>query len=84
LFGLTEYQRCAKRFYDEWGALRRKQVKDVAKPTKKRPLCVTVSYGSVEVFIGRSLERAMEIDHGHRLPSEITVTFEDPAKCSRS
>jgi len=84
LFEFTGYQRCAKRFYDELGALRRKQVKDVAKPTKKRPLRVTVSYGSVEAFIGLSLKRAKEIDHGHRLPSEITVTFEGPGKCSRS
>ncbi len=59
-------------------------MKDVAKPTKKRPLRVTASSGSVEAFIGRSLERAKEIDRGHRLPSEITVTFEDLAKCSRS
>jgi hypothetical protein len=87
LFEFTGYQRCAKRFYDELGTLRRKEVKDVkdvAKPTKKRPLRVTVSSGSVEAFIGRSLERAKKIDHGQRLPSETTVTFEDTAKCSRS
>ena len=59
-------------------------MKDTAKPAKKRPLRVTVSSGSVEAFIGRSLERAKKLDRGHRLPSETTVTFEDPAKCSRS
>ena len=59
-------------------------MKNVAKTTKKRSLRVTVSSGSVETFLGRSLERAKKIDRGQRLPSEITVTFEDPAKCSRS
>ncbi len=57
---------------------------DVAKSTKKKPLRVTVWSGSVETFIGRALERPKKIDRGQRLPSEITVTCEDPAKCSRS
>lgn len=59
-------------------------MKDVTKPDIKRPPRVKVSSGSVEAFIERSIERAKNIDRGQRLPSEITVTFEDPAECSRS
>lgn len=44
---------------------------------------VTVSSGSVEGFIGRSLERARKLDRGERLPPEITMTFEDPADLVR-
>jgi predicted transcriptional regulator len=60
-----------------------RKMKDAAKPTKKRSPRVTVSSGSVETFIGRSLERARKMDRGERLPSEITMTFEDPADLVR-
>jgi predicted transcriptional regulator len=58
-------------------------MKNVAKPTKKTAPRVTVSSGSVEGFIGRSLERARKMDLGERLPSEITMTFEDPSDLVR-
>jgi predicted transcriptional regulator len=54
-------------------------MKNVGNATKKKLPKVTVSPGTVETFIGRSLERARRIDRGDRLPSEITLTFEDPA-----
>jgi predicted transcriptional regulator len=54
-------------------------MKNVAKPTKKASPRVTVSSGSVEAFIGRSLERPRKLDCGEDLPPEITMTFEDPA-----
>ena len=57
-------------------------MKNVAKPTEKK-MRVTVSSGSVDAFIGRSLERARKIDRGEQLPSEITMTFEDPADLVR-
>jgi predicted transcriptional regulator len=59
-------------------------MKDAGKPTSKKPLPrVTVSSGSVEAFIGRSLERARRLDRGERLAPEITMTFEDPADLVR-
>jgi len=33
--------------------------------------------------VGRSLERARKLDRGERLPSEITMTFEDPSDLAR-
>jgi predicted transcriptional regulator len=57
-------------------------MKNVAR-TAKPPRGVTVSSGTVEAFIERSLERARKIDHGGKLPSEITMTFEDPADLIR-
>ena len=57
-------------------------MKNATKPTEKKTR-VTVSSGSVEAFIGRSLERARKMDRGERLPSEITMTFEDPADLVR-
>jgi len=56
---------------------------NVAKATKKTSLRVIVSSGSVEEFIGRSLERARKMDRGERLPPKITMTFEDPADLVR-
>lgn len=53
------------------------------KPTKREPRHVTVSSGTVEAFIGRSLERARKMDRGEELPCEITMTFEDPADLVR-
>jgi predicted transcriptional regulator len=50
---------------------------------KKAPRRVTVSSGTVEAFIGRSLERARRMDRGEKLPAEITMTFEDPSDLVR-
>jgi hypothetical protein len=58
-------------------------MKNLAKATKKTSPRVTVSSGSVEVFVGRSLERARKMDRGEQLPLEITMTFEDPADLVR-
>jgi len=58
-------------------------MKNVGRPSKKTSPRVTVSSGSIEAFIGRSLERSRKLDHGGRLPSEITMTFEDPADLVR-
>jgi predicted transcriptional regulator len=44
---------------------------------------MTVSSGTVEAFIGRSLERARKMDRREELPAEITMTFEDPADLVR-
>lgn len=54
-----------------------------ARTTKKAPRRVTVSSGTVDAFIGRSLERARKLDSGEKLPSEIIMTFEDPADLVR-
>jgi predicted transcriptional regulator len=58
-------------------------MKNVAKPVKKTLPRVTVSSGSADAFIGRSLERARRIGRGERLQPEITMTFEDPADLVR-
>lgn len=58
-------------------------MKNVGKPTKKTSPRVTVSSGSVEAFIGRSLERARRLDRAEKLAPEITMTFEDPADLVR-
>ncbi len=58
-------------------------MKNVGKPTKNTSPRVTVSSGSVEAFIGRSLERARRLDRGEKLAPEITMTFEDPADLVR-
>src|SRR5215831_15638770 len=59
-------------------------MKNVAKATKKKTTPrVMVSSGSVEAFFGRSLARARKLDRGERLPSEVTMTFEDPADLVR-
>jgi predicted transcriptional regulator len=59
------------------------KVKNVGKPTEKTSPRVTVSSGSVEAFVGRSLARARRLDRGERLAPEITMTFEDPADLVR-
>jgi predicted transcriptional regulator len=59
------------------------KMKNVGKTTKKTQPRVTVSSGSVETFIGRSLERARKLDRGERIPPEVTMTFEDPADLVR-
>ena len=60
-------------------------MKGIAKvvKNKKMPRSVTVASGNVEAFIERSLERARKLDRGDRLPSEITMTFEDPSDLLR-
>ena len=58
-------------------------MKNAGKPTKKTSARVTVSSGSVEAFIGRSLKRARKLDRGDRLAPEITMTFEDPSDLVR-
>ena len=59
-------------------------MKSVGKTAKKKTSPnVTVSSGSVEAFIWRSLERARMMDRGKTLPSEITMTFENPADLVR-
>ena len=59
-----------------------KAIKKKATKKKTTPR-VMVSSGSVEAFIGRSLARARKLDRGGSLPSEITMTFEDPADLVR-
>jgi predicted transcriptional regulator len=58
-------------------------MKGIGKPTKKKSPRVTVSSGSVEAFVTRSLERARKLDRGERLPPEITMIFEDPSDLIR-
>ena len=58
-------------------------MRNVGKTTKKTSPRVTVSSGSVEAFIGRSLERARRLDRGKKLAPAITMTFEDPADLVR-
>lgn len=58
-------------------------MKNVTKAAKKTPRRITVSSGTVEAFIERSLERARKMDRGESLPSEITMTFEDPSDLVR-
>ena len=58
-------------------------MKNIARPSKKVSPRVTVSSGTVEAFVGRSLERARKMDRGEKLPSEISMTFEDPADLVR-
>jgi predicted transcriptional regulator len=59
-------------------------MKRAAKATKKKTLPrVTISSGSVEAFMARSLDRARRLDRGERLASEITLTFVDPADLVR-
>jgi predicted transcriptional regulator len=58
-------------------------MKTITKPANKRSPRVTVSSGSFEGFVGRSLARARKMDRGERLTPEITMTFEDPADLVR-
>jgi predicted transcriptional regulator len=58
-------------------------MKNIARPSEKVSPRVTVSSGTVEAFVGRSLERARKMDRGEKLPSEISMTFEDPADLVR-
>lgn len=58
-------------------------MKSVVKAIKRSPRRVTVASGTVAAFIEGSLERARKLDRGEGLPSEITMTFEDPADLLR-
>ena len=58
-------------------------MKNIARPSKKVSPRVMVSSGTVEAFVGRSLERARKMDRGEKLLSEISMTFEDPADLVR-
>ena len=58
-------------------------MKNVTKAIKNPSRRATVSSGTVEAFIGRSLERARKMDRGERLPPKITMTFEDPSDLVR-
>jgi len=58
-------------------------MKSVTKATKKTPRRATVAAGTVDAFIGRSVDRARKLDRGERLPAEITMTFEDPSDLIR-
>jgi predicted transcriptional regulator len=42
-----------------------------------------MSAGTVEAFFERSLNRARKLDRGERLPTEMRLTFEDPADLLR-
>jgi predicted transcriptional regulator len=54
------------------------------KTTAKNPKrAIRVTTGTVKDFIGRSLERSHKLDRGEKLPSEIRLTFEDPADLMR-
>lgn len=54
-----------------------------AKRPVKRPRRITVASGSVEEYISRSVHRARKLDRGEKIPSEITMTFEEPADLIR-
>ena len=58
-------------------------MRNEAKVIRKAPRHVTVSAGTVEGFVLRSLERAGKLDRGETLPAEITMTFEDPSDLVR-
>jgi predicted transcriptional regulator len=45
---------------------------------------VKVSSGSVEDFFKRSHERAVKLDRKKTLPTELRITFEDPAELMRA
>jgi predicted transcriptional regulator len=44
---------------------------------------VRVSSGSVKDFFKRSHERAVKLDRNERLPTDLRITFEDPADLMR-
>ena len=51
---------------------------------KKTPKNLKVSTGTVEAFFERSLDRARKLDRGEKLPTEMRLTFEDPADLFRA
>ena len=50
----------------------------------KAPKNLNVSTGTVEAFFERSLDRARKLDRGRKLPTELRLTFEDPADFLRA
>ena len=46
---------------------------------KKAAKNLKVSTGTVEAFFERSLNRARKLDRGEKLPTEMRLTFENPA-----
>ena len=55
-------------------------MKTIAKDTNA---ALRVATEPVQEFIGRSIGRARKLDRGEKLPSEIRLTFEDPADLIR-
>jgi predicted transcriptional regulator len=51
---------------------------------KKTPKNINVTTGTTEAFFERSLNRARKLDRGERLPTEMRLTFEDPADLLRA
>ena len=45
---------------------------------------VNVSAGSVKDFFKRSHERAVKLDRNEKLPTDLRITFEDPADLLRA
>src|SRR5271165_1079106 len=43
-----------------------------------------VDIGTVEAFFERSVNRARKLDRGEKLPTELRLTFEDPADLHRA
>src|SRR5258708_27968908 len=67
----------------KYGSFGGKKMKNAEKVVKKATRRIKVWTGSVEAFMERSLERARKLDRGESLPSEITMTFEDPSDLIR-
>ena len=60
-----------------------RKMKHGAKVAKGTGTRLSTRHRAVEAFVGRSLERARKLGRGERLPSEITMTFEDPSDLAR-
>lgn len=54
-------------------------MKNATNIPKKPARRVTVTSGTIGAYVERSLARARKLDRGETLPSEITMTFENPA-----
>src|SRR5215467_8890196 len=65
-----------------FGTFGERKMKNATRPIKT-PRRVTVASRTIEEHISRSLDRARKLDHGERLSSEITMTFEDPSDLVR-
>ena len=50
---------------------------------KKMSKSLTVNTGRAKAFFERSLNRARKLDRGEKLPTEMRLTFEDPADLLR-
>jgi predicted transcriptional regulator len=51
---------------------------------KKTPKTLNVSTGTAEAFFERSVNRARKLDRREKLPTELRLTFEDPADFLRA